>query len=111
MDSCQNFANNLNTIRRFKNYSLKEFAQRLDIPKSTLQSILEDGNTSLNTALYIAERLEVPLSTLTGEIIPAELLDSILALMKCLSKFADLPGEAQDEIIFNIRGIVEVLKK
>lgn len=111
MDYCQNFANNLKAIRKFNNFSLTEFSKELGIPKSTLQSILEEGNTSLHTALCIAEHLEVPLSSLTGEIIPEKSLDSILSLMNCLEWFDDLPSEKQKDVTTHIRAIMEVLQK
>ena len=90
MEHCQNFAANLNAIRRLRNLSLSEFSRELGIPKSTLQSILADGNTSLHTALYIADSLNVPLSSLTGEMIPNRSLDSILSLLNCLEWFNNL---------------------
>lgn len=111
MEHCQNFAANLNAIRRSRNVSLSEFSRELGIPKSTLQSILADGNTSLHTALYIAENLGVPLSSLTGEIIPNKSMDAILSLINCLEWYNNLSGEKRNIVTFHVRAIVEVLQE
>lgn len=111
MDQCQTFAANLNAIRKLRKLSLAEFSQELGIPKSTLQSILEDGNTSLYTALCISENLKIPLSSLTGDLIPTKPLASILALMNCFGWFNDLSGKDKENITFHIRAIMEVLQK
>ena len=111
MEHCQNFAANLNAIRRLRNLSLSEFSRELGIPKSTLQSILADGNTSLHTALYIADSLNVPLSSLTGEIIPSRSLDSILSLLDCLEWFNNLSDKKRKIVTSHVRAIMEVLQE
>ena len=67
MDRHRNFAKNLNEIRKIKQLSVSEFSKELGIPKSTLQSILKDGQTTLNTALLISEALNIPLDILTQD--------------------------------------------
>lgn len=111
MNQCGHFAKNLEAIRKIKNANLTEFSEELDIPKSTLQDILKDGNTSLHTALHIAEHLDVPLSTLTDEAAPSKNLDALSALLKWFAWFALLPGEDQKTVAAHIHAIMEVLQK
>lgn len=111
MNQCGHFAKSLEAIRKINNASLTEFSEELDIPKSTLQDILKDGNTSLHTALHIAGRLNVPLSTLTGEMIPTENLDALAALLKSFEWFSHLSGEDQKTVTAHLRAITEVLQK
>ena len=105
MEHCQNFAANLNAIRRLRNLSLSEFSRELGIP------ILADGNTSLHTALYIADSLNVPLSSLTGEMIPNRSLDSILSLLNCLEWFNNLSDKKRKIVTFHVRAIMEELQE
>lgn len=72
MNQCHDFAKNLDAIRRSQNLSLAEFAVSLNIPRSTLQDILKDGHTTLDTALRISKERKAPLSVLTGELVPQE---------------------------------------
>ena len=51
-----------------------------------------------NTALRIADSLDVPLSSLTGEMIPTKSLDSILALLHCLEWFRELSSKDQEDV-------------
>ena len=111
MNQCGHFAKNLEAIRKIKNANLTEFSEELDIPKSTLQDILKDGNTSLHTALHIAKHLDVPLSTLTGETAPAENPDSLTVLLRYFEWFSLLPREDQKAVTAHIRAIMEVLQK
>lgn len=111
MDQCGHFAKSLEAIRKVNNANLTEFSEELDIPKSTLQDILKDGNTSLHTALHIADRLNVPLSTLTSDAIPAENLDVLAAFLKCFDWFSRLPREEQDAAVTHIRALMELLRK
>jgi len=67
MDRHRNFEKNLNEIRKNKQLSVSEFSKELGIPKSTLRSILKDGQTTLNTALRISEALNIPLDILTQD--------------------------------------------
>ena len=41
------FASNLHLIREFNRWSMAEFAEETHVPKSTLQSVLKEGQTTL----------------------------------------------------------------
>ena len=111
MDECRNFAHNLEAIRRLHNASMAEFSEELDIPRSTLQDVLKDGNASLHTALHIAGQLKVPLSALTGKVIVMKNLDALSVLLNCFEWFAFLPAEDQKTITAHIHAIMDVLEK
>ncbi len=111
MDQCCDFVKNLEMIRKINYASIAEFSKELDVPKSTLQDILKDGNTSLHTALHIARQLNVPLSTLTGEVIPGENLTALSALLRSFGWFNSLSGEDQKVVADHIRAIMEILQK
>lgn len=60
------FSSNLQSIRKAKNASLTEFAQEIGIAKSTIQSVIKDGNTTLNTAISIANAFDMTLDELVN---------------------------------------------
>lgn len=67
MEKHEIFAKNLAAIQAYRGQSLDEFALDIGIPKSTLQSVRASGNTTLNTALLIAEGLGMSLDSLVGD--------------------------------------------
>lgn len=62
----ERFSSNLQSIRKAKNASLTEFAQEIGIAKSTIQSVIKDGNTTLNTAISIANAFGMTLDELVN---------------------------------------------
>ncbi len=111
MDQCCDFVKNLEMIRKINHASIAELSEELDVPKSTLQDIRKDGNTSLHTALHIAKQLNIPLSTLTGEVIPRENLTALSALLQSFGWFNFLTEEDQKVVVDHIRAIMEILQK
>lgn len=112
MYTCHKFAANLSAIREMRKLSIAEFSQELEVPKSTLQNILsKDGDTTLHTALLIANRLGLPLDTLTGEECSSIHPKLLLSIMTCLDCFVKLPEEDQVEVAFHIGAIMDKVQK
>lgn len=57
-------AQNLRIYKAIQQVSLRKLAKQLNIPKSTLRSIMKDGNTTLDTALRISENLNISMDML-----------------------------------------------
>ena len=95
----QNFKNNLILLQELRGLSLSEYAAELGIPKSTLQSILADGNTSLHTAIQISNRMQMPLDSLLGDDIPPEKHELLLSCLRFLTWFASLTAEKQRTVL------------
>ena len=73
--------------------------------------ILKDGNTSLHTALHIAGHLNIPLSTLTGEMVPVDNPDILTILLRYFAWFDRLSKEEQKTVADHFRSIMEVVQK
>ena len=111
MDRHRIFASNLASIQGLSSMSTSEFAKEIGIPTSTWQSILKDGNTTLNTAIRISEGTGVSLDQLTGDdYLPAKAaaLDSF---MRMFSFYCSLSAEQQDVMIEHLNAILELLHK
>lgn len=111
MEKLKVFAKNLENIRKAKNKSLTEFAQEIGIPKSTVQSILKDGNTTLDTAARIAGALHISLDSLLNN---EEKYDDIRfseSVKEILSMFNNLDYEQQIAVEYYIIKILEIVSK
>ena len=111
MNHPHHFRNNLQTLKEESGLSLTRFSQALDMSRSTRQSVMYDGQTTLNTACRIANALQLPLSTLTGgELLPdkAEVLHSALVIVNW---YDDLPAEKQKNIRAAFAVILDELEK
>ena len=110
MDKHQNFAKNLAAIRNAREESLVEFSKELGVPKSTLQAILGDGNTTLNTALRISERLNIPLDDLVNDETLSHKFDVFHNLLNSLSWYSSLSKEQRERVQYHLYQILEVIK-
>lgn len=67
MDYPDYFRISLHRIKEQEHLSLTQLSQKVQIPRSTMQSVMKGGQTSLDTACRISRALGVPLSFLTGD--------------------------------------------
>ena len=111
MDKHEIFAKNLSAIKEINGQSLGEFAQEIGIPKSTLKSALETGNTTLDTAIRISDGLNVPLDELLSDELLARRLDTLQRVLQYLEWFSVLPAQDQKEVLFHLQKILEVMCK
>ena len=111
MNNPSNFSFNLRTIQKEGNLSLAQFSKRLRIPKATMQSVMKEGNTSLDTACKISNALEMPPSALTSSTFRSETAHVLHQLLDVFSWYSTLSAEQQKLIQAAIHTILEVLKK
>lgn len=75
------FRNNLQTLKEESGLSITKFFEQLDMSRSTVQSVMGQGQTTLDAACRIANALHLPLCTMTdGALSPerAAILHSLL---------------------------------
>ena len=109
MEKHKIFANNLAAIQAYRGQSLDEFALDLGIPKSTLQSVRTSGNTTLNTALLIAEGLGVSLDSLVGDTALSEKTQLARHLIQSLDGLRALSTSEREEVLLHFHRILEVI--
>lgn len=107
----KNLSQNLKLIREQRNISLTEFSKEIGIPKSTLQSILKDGNTTLDTAIRISEGLGIPLDALLRDEYFTDDFRIVQWLLKGIAWYSELSPEGQREALLLINKLLEVLQK
>lgn len=111
MNNPSNFSFNLRTIQKESNLSLAQFSRRLSIPKATMQSVMKEGNTSLDTACRISNALDMPLSALTSSTFGHETAHVLHRLLDVFSWYSSLSPQKQETVQVAINMILEVLKK
>lgn len=122
MEKLKRFAQNLDNIKTRNNKSLTEFAQEIGIAKSTVQSILKDGNTTLDTAIRISTALGISLDDLLnediddiendgGEAKAGSLETGFEILKRVLGRFDNLDYNEQLELEYCIVRIMDILGK
>ena len=72
MEKSNFLSENLKAYQMAHSKSLLEFSEELGIPKSTIQSIISDGNTTLDTLIRMAKALDASLDELVFGDLPAK---------------------------------------
>ena len=94
MNQSNDFARSLAAICKSGNLSLVEFSRMLDVPKTTLKNIMDNGNATLSTALRIADHLNVPLSLAKDR---GVVIENTCSIMEILQRKPCITPPAQDE--------------
>lgn len=111
MHDTSNFRENLNALRAARHLSMEGFSRELGIPKSTLQGVLKDGETSLYTASRISNATGIPLSILMEDPISVDEFRTLSSFFVLLDWFAELDPKQQHIAAKAILDILEVLMK
>ena len=110
METHQKLAKNLSLARSLRCMTLSEFSQELGIPKSTLQSILKSGNTTVHTLSRISRRLNISASALMGDELSDDFFQPLMALLPLLGWFSNLNVQQQASVSSYLFRILEVLQ-
>ncbi len=109
MEKYNNLSENLKAYQDVYNLSLMEFSKELDIPKSTLRSILKEGNTTLETSIHISHQLNISLDLLVFN----RRLPDKLFILYCINRYNDwvfaIPADKTERIVSLMEKLWEVL--
>ena len=103
------FSKNLEAIREYHSQSIAEFAQEVGIAKSTLQSVRISGNSTLDTAIRIADGLNLPLDSLVGDDHLPEKVCLVRCLLRSIDWFQKLSRSEQGEAVLLFQKILEIV--
>lgn len=106
-----NLSSNLKTFQRARHITQAEFARELDIPKSTLQTVMLSGNATLDTLINIASSLNISLDELVfgeGQTSREGLIETLLNSM---SWFAGQPTARQKTLRYHFNGLLNTLTR
>ena len=106
-----NLSNNLKAFQKARHITQTEFAQALNMPKSTLQAVMLDGNTTLETLIHLADALDVSLDELVFSTDVPKKEGVLRWLLAGLSWYASQSPERQELLLGHIKGILELLTR
>ena len=106
-----NLSNNLRAFQKARHVTQAEFAQALDVPKSTLQSVMLDGNTTLDTLIHLADALNVTLDELVFEADLPGREGVMRSLLISADWYANLSPEQQKMLCYHLGGLIKLLTR
>lgn len=109
MEKRNSLSKNLRACQQSRGMSLMEFAEELDVPKSTLRAILKDGNTTLETATRIAANMGMGLDSLVHDGQFSDKQFILMHLERAGAWLASFPEEKREKIASLVAEIWEVM--
>lgn len=91
---------NLKAYQRARRKTLAEFSEELGVAKSTIQSVMVDGNTTLDTLVRVANALQVSLDELVFGELPVKRMNYIQCFLKDIGWFVKLSPEKQERFCY-----------
>ena len=110
MENANHLSENLRAYQRAQGKSLTGLSAELGIARSTVQSVLSDGNTTLDTLIRIAHATNSTLDELVFGDTPARRLDDIQSFLGQVGWFIRLPAEKQEKFLFYLQEMLKLLE-
>lgn len=111
MTSNQNLAKKVKALREMRGQSLTAFSKDTHIPKSTLHRTESGNGTSLFTVDDISKKLNVPVSALLSDEIPADQLAVFVQLVKFADLFVSMEESDLEKLVGHLIGMSEIVVK
>ena len=111
MERKNNLSENLKAYQElyWKNKDAGEFSSEFHIPKSTFRSIIDSGNTTLYTAIRIADGLGITLDELVFGEAPTQSLGQMQWFLQGTDWFAKLSPEKQRSALYHMGEIMKII--
>lgn len=112
MSSQENLSNLLSAVRTTRKLTLTEFAEELDISRTSLQTLLSGKcNPRLDTVERIANHLKIDPALLVSSSFSEEQWKVIFYLFNAIDAFSNLPDARKREASELIQGLINVFYK
>lgn len=92
-----------------KGKTLAEFSLELDIPKSTLQSVMVDGNTTVDTLVRMSNALNESLDKLVFGEHQTKRIEDVKRFLDEVSWFVKLSSEKQEKFRYHLNEMLMLL--
>lgn len=93
MNETNHLAQNLRKYKDLRNLTMKELSEELDVPTATLRHIMNDGNTTLHTAIRISRNIGIGLDMLVSDNSFSDKIFIMDQMQRAGSWFAELSPE------------------
>jgi len=109
MNDYNYLAQNLRKYKSRRNLTMKELSEELDIPKATLRHIMNEGNTTLHTAIRISRNIGIGLDMLVSDKAFPDKLFIMDQIQRSGHWFAELDPDKRERIAQLISEIWQVM--
>ena len=103
-------SDNLKVYQREQGKTLSEFSREIGIAKSTLQSVMVEGNTTVDTLIRIANGLNITLDELVFGEIQTEQIGNVKELLTEIQWYTQLAEEKRERLRYHLREIVRLME-
>ena len=111
MERNNQLSDNLKAYQRERDKTLSEFSRELGIAKSTLQSVMTDGNTTVDTLIRIANALDLTLDALVFGVSQEARMDQLEDVLSKLDWYACLPVQKQTLFRYQLNKLLQLLSE
>ena len=109
VDIKRNLSNSLKALCEARNITLQELAEEIDIPRTTLQSVIAEGNTTLETLGRISDGTGLPPEMLLHNDGASRKIGIARWVLQGIECYDALPELQQQKLADYIDGIMEVV--
>ncbi len=103
-------SDNLKVYQREQGKTLSEFSREIGVAKSTLQSVMIDGNTTVDTLIRIANGLDITLDDLVFGEMQTEQIDKVKKLLTEMQWYMQLAEEKRERLRYHLQEIVRLME-
>ena len=109
MEKQNHLSENLKAYQLAQGKSVAEMSKELGIAKSTVQSVMADGNTTLDTLIRLAGAMHMSLDELVFGERPAKQFCDIRFFLAQVGWYAGLPAEKQEKFLYHLFEMLRLL--
>lgn len=109
MERTNRLPQNLRAYQKKQDLCVSELARELGIPKSTLQSTMKAGNTTLDTLIRMVNALDTSLDSLVFGEITDKQVEALQYLLRGFEWYLRMTAEQQKEFRMHLDQILKVL--
>ena len=102
---------NLKAYQKFKGCTQAELSAELGVPPSILQSILSNGNTTLDTVIRVSNSMDASLDELVCCRQSIELFACVRQLMYEFGWYAEMTEEQQERVWHHVSELLRITKQ
>ena len=110
MERSNHLSKNLKAFQQERGKAQAEFSEELGIPKSTVQAIMVDGNTTVDTLIRMANALNVSLDDLVFGELPLKKMYDVQRFLCDVGWFMKLNAEKQGKFRYHLGGLLKLLE-
>ena len=109
MERSNRLSDNLKAFQQERRKTQAEFSKELGIPKSTVQSVMVDGHTTVDTLIHMANALDISLDELVFGELSVRRERDVLRFLNEIDWFIKLTADKQEKFKYHLEELLKLL--